>query len=87
MLLDHSGLHALLRTYLRPSVSAAAALLMVGNAAWADGGKEKNSGPVELLTTIPIPPTASNLGKNFFSYDISFCRPVDPDVLSRRPVQ
>jgi len=51
---------------LRPSVSAAAALLMVGNAAWADGG------PVKLLTTIPIPPTASNVGKNFFSYDISF---------------
>jgi hypothetical protein len=29
-------------------------------------------GPVKLLTTIPIPPTASNLGKNFYSYDISF---------------
>ena len=72
MLRYRSNLHALLRTYLRPSVSAAAALLMVGNAAWADGGKEKNRGPVELLTTIPVPPTAANVGKNLYSYDISF---------------
>jgi hypothetical protein len=72
MLLDRSNLHAPLGKYLRPSVLAAATLLMVGNAAWADGEKEQNSGPVKLLTTIPIPPTASNLGKNFFSYDISF---------------
>ena len=41
MLLYRSNLHALLRTSLRPSVLAAAALLMVGNAAWADGEKEK----------------------------------------------
>jgi hypothetical protein len=45
---------------------------MVGNAAWADGGNEKNSEPVKLLTTIPIPPTAANVSKNFYSYDISF---------------
>ena len=25
-----------------------------------------------MLTTIPIPPTTANVGKNFFSYDISF---------------
>src|SRR6266851_2306609 len=72
MLLERSSLHALLRTYLRSSVLAAAALLMVGNAAWADKEKEKNSGPVKLLTTIPIPPTAANVGKNLYSYDISF---------------
>ena len=72
MLLDRSSLPGLLRTYLRPSVLAAAALLMAGNAAWADQEKEKNSGPVKLLTTIPIPPTAANVGKNLYSYDISF---------------
>jgi len=72
VLLDRSSLLGLLRTYLRPSVLAAAALLMVGNAAWADKEKEKNSGPVNLLTTIPIPPTTANVGKNLYSYDISF---------------
>src|SRR6516165_2462337 len=45
---------------------------MVGNAAWADGEKEKSSGPVKLLTTIPVPPTATNAGQNLYSYDISF---------------
>ena len=72
MLPERSSLHALLTTYLRPAVLAAATLLMVGNAAWADKEKEKNSGPVKLLTTIPIPPTAANVGKNLYSYDISF---------------
>ena len=72
MLLGQSIVHTVLRKYLRVSVLAAAATLMVGNAAWADGGKEKNSEPVKLLTTIPIPPTAANVGQNFYSYDISF---------------
>ena len=72
MLLGQSIVHTVLRKYLRVSVLAAAATLMVGNAAWADGGKEKNSEPVKLLTTIPIPPTAANVSKNFYSYDISF---------------
>src|SRR5260370_33422446 len=72
MLLDRRSPNALLRIYLRTSVLAAAALLMVSNAAWADKEKEKNSGPVKLLTTIPIPPTAANVGKTLYSYDISF---------------
>src|SRR3984893_1347044 len=72
MLLGQSIVHTVLRKYLRVSVLAAAATLMVGNAAWADGGKEKNSEPVKLLTTIPIPPTAANVGQNLYSYDISF---------------
>jgi hypothetical protein len=75
MLQEHSIPYAAFRKYFSPLVLAAAiasALLMVGNAAWADGEKEKNSGPVKLLTTIPIPPTATNVGKNLYSYDISF---------------
>jgi hypothetical protein len=71
MLQQQSKLCAALTKY--AGVSAlAAALLLVGNAAWADQEKEKNSGPVKLLTTIPIPPTAANVSKNFYSYDISF---------------
>jgi hypothetical protein len=72
MLLGQSIVHTVLRKYLRVSVLAAAATLMVGNAAWADKEKEKNSEPVKLLTTIPIPPTAANVGQNLYSYDISF---------------
>jgi hypothetical protein len=72
MLLGQSIVRTVLRKYLRVSVLAAAATLMVGNAAWADKEKEKNSEPVKLLTTIPIPPTAANVGQNFYSYDISF---------------
>src|ERR1700730_326232 len=71
--LEHSIVHTVLRKYLWSSALAAAvasALLMVGSAAWAD--KEKNSGPVKLLTTIPVPPTAANVGQNLYSYDISF---------------
>ena len=71
---NESLLYAAPRKFFRSSGFAAAAvasaLLLVGNAAWAD--KEKNSQPVKLLTTIPIPPTADNVGKNFYSYDISF---------------
>jgi hypothetical protein len=74
MLRRHSIVGVLLEKYLRVSVLAAAAMLMVANAAWADKEKEKekNSGPVKLLTTIPIPPTAANVGQNLYSYDISF---------------
>src|ERR1700730_7764313 len=72
MLQQQSKLCAALTKYAGVSALAAAALLMVGNAAWADKEKDKNSGPVKLLTTIPIPPTAANVGKNLYSYDISF---------------
>ena len=72
MLRKHSIVGVLLEKYLRVSVLAAAAMLMVANAAWADKEKEKNSEPVKLLTTIPIPPTAANVGQNLYSYDISF---------------
>ena len=71
---NESLLYAAPRKFFRSSGFAAAAvasaLLLVGNAAWAD--KEKNSQPVKLLTSIPIPPTAANVGQNFYSYDISF---------------
>jgi hypothetical protein len=72
MLQAHSTLRARIRRYFQLSIVTTAAVLMVGNAAWADAEKEKNSGPVKLLTTIPIPPTATNVGQNFYSYDISF---------------
>jgi hypothetical protein len=66
------------RIYGRSSVlvAAAAALLFLGNAAWAQS--EETSEPaaaVRLLTTIPINGTAGNRATKIFSFDISF---VDP---------
>ena len=67
--------HSVLRALLKKCVvfSLAAISLLVTGSAWADGNdKDKNNGPVNLLKTIPIPPTAANVGQNFYSYDISF---------------
>jgi len=67
--------HSVLRALLKKCVvfSLAAVSLLVTESAWADGNdKDKNNGPVNLLKTIPIPPTAANVGQNFYSYDISF---------------
>jgi hypothetical protein len=57
-----------LRGALFAPLLAIAPALLLGNTAWAD----QQQGPVKLLTTIPIPPTATNGPKHLYSYDISF---------------
>ncbi len=72
MFLTHRFSRAVLRKYFWTSaltVVVVPALMLAGTAAWA---KDKNESSVELLTTIPIPPTAANVGQNLYSYDISF---------------
>jgi len=67
--------HSVLRVLLKKCVvfSLAAISLLVTGSAWADGNdRDKNDGPVNLIKTIPVPPTDSNVGQNFYSYDISF---------------
>jgi len=44
MLQKHSILRARLRKYLVPTTLAAAALLLVGNATWADDNGQRNNG-------------------------------------------
>ena len=64
MLQKHSILRARLRKYLVPTTLAAAALLLVGNATWADDGNGKGgegneagrSSPFRPIDTAP-PPT------------------------------
>ena len=71
MFLTHTFSRAVLRKYFWTSaltVVVVPALMLAGTAAWA---KDKNESSVELLTTIPIPPTTANVGKNLYSYDIS----------------
>ena len=58
----------------------AAALLLVGHAAWADdqqgsggrGHKGKREPAVRLLGTIPVPVSAANTTAGLYSFDISF---------------
>src|SRR6516165_635076 len=71
MLETHSALCASLKKYVIYSALAAAALLMAGTTAWADGKRET---AVKLLTTIPVPTTAaaSTTAGALYSYDISW---------------
>src|SRR5580704_16266796 len=52
------------------AAAIAPAFLPLGSNAWAED--TKNDRAVRLLTTIPIPPTATNGPKHLYSYDISF---------------
>src|SRR5215472_6041099 len=86
MLRQHSILRALLAKYCGLAVLATAALVLVGNATWADDGKGKGNGngnkgneagddrAVRLVKVIPIPgrvpPNVTN-GK-LYSFDISW---------------
>ena len=77
MLLDRSSLLGLLRTYLRPSVLGAAALLMVGNAAWADGARKGNEAGDDrasrLIKVIPVPVSKDNTtAGGLYSWDIGW---------------
>jgi len=87
MLQKHSILRARLRKYLVPTTLAAAALLLVGNATWADDNGQRNNGngqgnkgneagddrAVRLIDVIPVPKTNANAtnGK-LYSFDISW---------------
>jgi hypothetical protein len=71
MLQAYSSSRAFLRKYVVASVlAAAAALLLVGNAAWAE--KAKNDRAARLLVTVRIPPTMTNTTGGLFSWDISW---------------
>jgi len=53
--------------------AVALALLLVGNAAWADNEGRDDRGAVRLLKTIPVPVTAgNNTAGGLYSFDISF---------------
>src|SRR5260370_3257624 len=72
MLQRHSTSHALLRKYFGPGALAIAALLLVGNAAWADAKEKKTEPAVRLLKSIPVPVSAFNTTAGTYSYDISY---------------
>ncbi len=65
---------------LRGHISRAGALFLIAlasaTAAWADNDrndKHDNNGPISLVTTVPIPPTAHNATNgNLYSFDISW---------------
>jgi hypothetical protein len=80
MLQKHSILRTLLGKYFVLSALATAALLLVGNATWADddgkgkGNKGNEAGDdraVRLLFTIPVPVSPTNPNK-LYSFDISW---------------
>ena len=70
MLKRHDVLRALLRRYLWCSTLAAAGLLAAGSASWAAGKKVEPA--VHLLSSVPIPISATNTLTGTFSFDISF---------------
>ena len=73
MLLEHGILHTVLRKYMRFSVLAAAALLLLGSAAWAE--KAKDDRAVRFLETIritPVLPAANKTAGALYSFDISW---------------
>jgi hypothetical protein len=71
MLEAQRSLRTFLKKYATASVTAAAALLLVGN---AEGGeKAKNDRAVRLFSTVPIPGTAANTTDgNLYVFDISW---------------
>jgi hypothetical protein len=75
----HSIPRALTRKYLESAILAAAALLLVGNATWADdgkGGKGNEAGDdraVRLLKVVPVPVSAdNNTAGGLYSFDIAW---------------
>jgi hypothetical protein len=71
----HSALRALLKKCVISSVLVAVPVLVAGNA-WADdnkkGGGKKVEPAVRLLSSVPIPKSATNTLTGTFSFDISF---------------
>jgi len=72
MLQAHSALRSFLKKYVVASVLAVAPVLVAGSAG-ADGSKRVKTEPaVRLLSSVPIPISATNTGTGMFSFDISF---------------
>jgi hypothetical protein len=76
MLQKHGTMLVSFRRYFGLMAFAAAVMLVVGNAAWADGGQKVKTEPaVRLLTTIPvpvIPAAAAATAGALYSFDISW---------------
>jgi len=81
MLQKHSILRALLRRYCGPAMLATAALLLIGNATWADDGNKQGSKGNEagddrgarLLFTIAVPVSGDNTtAGGLYSWDIAW---------------
>jgi hypothetical protein len=71
MLPAHSALRALLKKCVLSSVLVAVPLLVAGNAWAAEKGKKVETA-VRLLSSVPIPLSATNTGTGTFSFDISW---------------
>jgi hypothetical protein len=71
MLQAHSALRALLKKSLVSSVLAALSVLVAGDA-WADDSGRTFEPAVRLLSSVPIPISATNTLTGTFSFDISF---------------
>jgi hypothetical protein len=75
MLQKHKILHALISKYCAPAIVAAAAVLLVGSAAWAQESATSTAKPkkaVRLLKTIPVPVAPTNTTGGMYGYDISW---------------
>lgn len=72
----HSTLRAFLRKYCGPTILAAAGLLLVSNATWADDNKGNEAGDdraVRLLKVVPVPVSAdNNTAGGLYSFDIAW---------------
>ena len=64
------------RTLLLAAVVAAAPLLL-GSAAWAQGNPTGNASALRLIKIIPVPPTPQNAVGAMFSFDISWVDPAN----------
>src|SRR5215471_5634017 len=81
MLRNTDALHTASNKNRRLSILAAplaAALLFLGNAAWAQGqAPDPNAPALRLIKIIPINGTAGNRTTRMFSFDISFVDPAN----------
>jgi hypothetical protein len=64
--------HALIRKYCATALVVAAALMLAGPGAWAQGSVSSPEPPVLFKATVPIPVDAANTTGGMFSFDISF---------------
>jgi hypothetical protein len=71
MLKAHSALRSLLKKFVVYSVAAAAPVLVAGSAG-ADNNGKKVEPALHLLSSVPIPISATNTLTGTFSFDISF---------------
>src|SRR5436309_1606308 len=79
MLQKHGTMRVLFRRYFGPMTFAAAALLLIGNTAWADGFNQGRKGneagddrASRLIKVIPVPVSKDNNTGGLYSWDISW---------------